>query len=539
MHRIKLVPVLALALALAAVGTTIFLQQRSLADRDAEVKLAKAETDLARLQQVPFRANANTGGSSAIARQALTAGKRRVTQTLSELLQGSPPPALRKVPASLKANFATLEKIFVIGAASGYGRHADRLGAAAGQSSGEISGLLATARAAYHERATRSHTQATAGVVGAILVLLSAFGFFFIRAQRLKREKGGLLAASREEALTDALTGLGNRRALLNDLEAQFPEAGPGEEVMLALFDLDGFKQYNDTFGHPAGDALLTRFGARLATTVEATGTAYRMGGDEFCLLTRANGDGEALVLDAAASLSDYGGAFEIGCSYGTVLSPTETSIPAEALRLADQRMYGRKAARAPASRQSADVLLQVLSERRDSLAEGVDDVASLAKGTALLLGLPKEEVQRIHLAAELHDIGKSAIPDAVLTKPDRLDAREWKFIHAHTLIGERIVAAAPSLAHTSDLVRSSHERFDGSGYPDGLAGDEIPIGARIICVCDTYDSMTSERPYCYAAPSVSALSEIRRCSGTQFDPGVVRVFCALVTERQTPAATA
>ena len=288
------------------------------------------------------------------------------------------------------------------------------------------------------------------------------------------------------------------------------------------------------------GDALLARFGARLSATIAGTGTAYRMGGDEFCLLVHADGNEEEIVLNAAAALSDAGGAFDIGCSYGSVVMPTETSIPSEALRLADQRMYGRKAALASASRQSTDVLLQVLSERGDRLAVHVGDVASLAARTAERLGLSDEEIERTRLAAELHDIGKCAIPNAVLEKPGKLDAGEWEFIRGHTLIGERIVVAAPSLAHTADLVRSSHERLDGSGYPDGLSGDQIPIGARIIAVCDAYDEMTTARPYHDATPSADALAEIRRCSGAQFDPAAVRAFCALVAEDElTPAAAA
>ena len=193
--------------------------------------------------------------------------------------------------------------------------------------------------------------------------------------------------------------------------------------------------------------------------------------------------------------------------------------------------MYGRKTAHASASRQSTDVLLQVLTERGDGLAEHVDDVAFLAGRTAERLRLPEQEIKRTRLAAELHDIGKSAIPDAVLNKSGTLDAGEWEFILGHTLIGERIVLAAPSLAHTAGLVRSSHERVDGKGYPDGLEGDQIPIGARIIAVCDTYASMTSDRAYRNATSSAAALDEIRRCSGTQFDPAAVEAFCALVTE--------
>jgi two-component system, cell cycle response regulator len=131
-----------------------------------------------------------------------------------------------------------------------------------------------------------------------------------------------------------------------------------------------------------------------------------------------------------------------------------------------------------------------------------------------------------------LHDVGKVAIPDAIITKPAKLTAAEWAFMRRHTLIGERIVAAAPSLGAAARLVRSSHEAFDGSGYPDGLAGVEIPLGSRIITVCDAFDAMISQRPYSPAKTTAEALAEVRRCSGSQFDPEIVAVFEQVLSDR-------
>jgi HD-GYP domain-containing protein (c-di-GMP phosphodiesterase class II) len=149
---------------------------------------------------------------------------------------------------------------------------------------------------------------------------------------------------------------------------------------------------------------------------------------------------------------------------------------------------------------------------------------------TAERLGLPASEVKRIGLAAELHDVGKTAIPDAILNKPGPLDTSEWEFMRQHTVIGERILLAAPSLAPTAELVRASHEAFDGSGYPDGLCGEAIPLGSRIIAACDAFDAMISERAYRAGMSVEDAIAELRRCAGTQFDPHVVDEFCA-VTE--------
>jgi diguanylate cyclase (GGDEF)-like protein len=342
-------------------------------------------------------------------------------------------------------------------------------------------------------------------------------------------ENVAMLRASREEAQTDALTGLGNRRALARVLERELPRATPAEPLVLVLFDLDGFKHYNDTFGHPAGDALLVRLGASLSAFVRGRGVAFRMGGDEFCALMEPGGRAaEPLVRGAAAALSERGEGFEIGCSYGAIELPAEAGDVAEALRIADQRMYAQKnAGRMSASRQSKDVLLRALAERNPDLRHHLSGVADLAEATALRLHLGHEEVEQVRHAAELHDVGKVAVPDAILNKPDALDEAEWAFIRRHTLIGERIVAAAPALTRVATLVRSSHERWDGTGYPDGLAGSDIPLGARIVAVADAFDAMTSPRPYSTARPAAAALEELRRCAGTQFDPAVVEAFTA------------
>jgi len=350
-----------------------------------------------------------------------------------------------------------------------------------------------------------------------------------VRTMLTFRDNVGMLRASRQEAHTDALTGLGNRRALARVLGRELPRATTAEPLVLALFDLDGFKHYNDTFGHPAGDALLVRLGARLSTFLGERGTAFRMGGDEFCALMTPGGRvADALVVGAAAALSDRGEGFEVGCSYGAIELPAEASDVADALRIADQRMYAQKnAGRMSASRQSKDVLLRALAERNPDLRHHLTGVADLAEATALRLQLGHEEVERVRLAAELHDVGKVAVPDAILAKPDALDEQEWAFIRRHTLIGERIVGAAPALTRVAALVRSSHERWDGDGYPDRLAGEDIPLGARIVAVADAFDAMTSPRPYSTTRSADDALEELRRCAGAQFDPVVVEAFAA------------
>jgi two-component system cell cycle response regulator len=334
-----------------------------------------------------------------------------------------------------------------------------------------------------------------------------------------------VLGATEIEATTDALTGLGNRRALGADLEIA---TASGDASLLLLFDLNGFKRYNDSFGHPAGDALLERLGGCLRDAVGAAGTAYRMGGDEFCVLLGA-GAGERTVSAAAAALSERGDGFAISASQGRAAIPAEATTPAEALRTADQRMYqDKRSARGPAGEQATHALLRVLTERHPDVGDHSHGVADLAEAVARHMGADDEQALEVRAGAELHDIGKAAIPDAILSKPGPLDDAEWAFMRRHTLIGERIVASAHALTNVARLVRSSHERWDGAGYPDGLAGDAIPLGARIVFVCDAFDAMLGDRPYSAALAFEPALAELERCAGSQFDPQVVAAFVAV-----------
>jgi diguanylate cyclase (GGDEF)-like protein len=538
-------PLLVLVLGLLAIATITALQSRSAASRDAQLKLATVKIELGKLQTAPFQAHASTGGSPLLARRLIRSSKGKIDATLAALGRSDPPAELRALRRPLRANYATIDKIYALGASDvGYGRAADALATVSARAAGATTRLLDGASREYDHRASRAQRQATIGSGSLILLLLVAFGWLYRRAARarglaesLVDENARLLALSREEALHDSLTGLPNRRALIYDLTAAMSRASEDYPLVLSLFDLDGFKQYNDTFGHLAGDALLTRLAERLARAVDGVGTAYRMGGDEFCVVAPlAAAPAGALPRLAGDALSESGDAFSIGCSYGITRVPSEASSVEEALRLADQRMYEHKAGGTSASRQSTDVLLQVLSERSTELHDHLGDVAHLAVLTAQALALPQHEVTRIQLAAELHDVGKTAIPDTLLNKPGKLDAEEWEFMRGHTLTGERIVRAAPSLAHTADLVRSCHERYDGNGYPDGLAGDAIPLGASIIAVCDAYDAMVTDRPYRSAMPVADAIAELRRCSGTQFDPAVTAAFCALAPIAPQPA---
>jgi two-component system, cell cycle response regulator len=386
-------------------------------------------------------------------------------------------------------------------------------------------GLVAVALQAY-ELVSPVNGLARTLDVAAVLAVVIRWGFTF-------RDYSRVLDASQREALSDAVTGLGNRRKLMRDLDEV---VATEQQMTVAIFDLDGFKSYNDSFGHAAGDALLTRLSAALDTTTTTVGgRAYRMGGDEFCALLP---DGTDLELIAAA-LREDGSGFTVDCSYGCARVPCEAPDGLSALRLADQRMYAVKNARpVSATSQTRDLLVRVLAEREPDLHDHVLDVGALAREVARELGIPEQEHPEIVHGAELHDVGKIAIPESILHKPGPLDDDEWAYMKRHTLIGERFLLSVPALRAVGRLVRSSHERWDGGGYPDGLAAEDIPLGARIISVCDAYDAMVTDRPYRRGTDAQSALEELRRCAGSQFDPRVVQAFCA-VAERSALARAA
>jgi len=348
------------------------------------------------------------------------------------------------------------------------------------------------------------------------------------------RENGQLLEHSRHEALTDALTGLANRRKLLIDLEDELDRARDGEPRRLLLFDLNGFKAYNDTFGHPAGDALLARLATKLVAAVGPAGDAYRMGGDEFCVLLPAE---EPELHQVAEALCESGEGFMVTSAYGTAVIPDDATTVSTALSVADKRLYAHKELLAEIRRGTAhEPLLRTLAEREPELRAHVADVSSLAVRVGERLGLAVDELEELRLAAELHDVGKLAIPDIVLQKTEPLDAAEWGFIHSHTLIGQRILGAAPALRPVGAIVRSTHENWDGTGYPDGLAGEAIPLAARIIAVCDAYSAITRDRPYRPARTTEEAVAELRRCADQQFDAQVVELLCAVLADEAQPA---
>lgn len=364
--------------------------------------------------------------------------------------------------------------------------------------------------------------------LGIVAVALAAASLLAVLARLAItfEQNARMLTKTRSDAFTDALTGLANRRQLVADLDAALA-ARPAEDQVLALYDLDGFKTYNDSFGHPAGDDLLSRLGAQLAAAMAPFGKAYRLGGDEFCVLgSTRSASSEEICRIAEDALSERGRGFSVTASWGMARIPAEAVTPTEALRIADRRMYARKGRRADSARsQTRGVLLRALHEREPELERHLDGVAQLAAAVGRRMNLDAEDLDVLVRAAELHDIGKIAIPDEILHKPGPLSDSEWALMRKHTEIGERVLAAAPALGPVAKVVRSTHERWDGSGYPDGLAGREIPLSSRIIHVCDAFNAITEGRSYKRPLSREQALQELQRGAGTQFDPELVRVL--------------
>jgi len=531
--RNLVIPLVAASLAVLAFVGVVVLQHRATGYRHAQATLADAESQFGEASTLPL-ALIDHAEPTQVIRQQLSAEEAGVNNAVAGLTRSWPTPALAVAAARIATDFRALNLLAGVVFSDPQlqqptdALHMLQLGSSLKQEVTAVTASVQNAKDRYNTLASQADNEALGGTFLALAVLLAAFLVFYTRWLKL-------LNATRRDARSDALTGLGNRRALIEALDVELPAATEQDPLVLTVYDLDGFKAYNDSFGHLAGDALLARVAARLQATVGPSGNAYRMGGDEFCCLVSLSREEIDMHIEASRdALSETGAGFEIGCSAGCVLLPHEAATPDAALALADQRMYERKgASKRSATRQTADALLEVLNQRDSDLREHIGGVADLAVRTAQALALPEVEVEKVRLAAELHDVGKSAIPETILNKPAALNDEEWQFIRDHTLIGERIVRAAPALATVAQLIRSSHERVDGNGYPDGLAGESIPLGARIVAACDAFDAMTSHRPYRQATTVDEAVAELRRARGTQFDARVVDAVCAIVEQRE------
>jgi len=353
-------------------------------------------------------------------------------------------------------------------------------------------------------------------------------------------------------ALTDPLTGLGNHRHFHERLQRELQSAEEdGTALTLCFVDIDDFKRINDRFGHPSGDRVLSQVAGRL----RQGGEAFRLGGDEFAVLLP--GQNERGALSVATSIVDrIGGlavdpAGQITVSAGVATYPSQGVGRDELIRFADSALYwakehGKNRVRvwrpdvvelAELKRLAAGPDRAARYRAAASLAKAVDArdvytgshserVAELAALVAARLGADMETVELTRLAASLHDLGKLAIPEEILRKPGELTESERLVLERHPHIGYRMLESL-GVDPVAQWVLHHHERWDGCGYPDGLPGEEIPLGARVIFVADAYDAMTSDRVYRQRLSDEDAMDELFRCAGSQFDPDVVAALAA------------
>jgi diguanylate cyclase (GGDEF)-like protein len=360
----------------------------------------------------------------------------------------------------------------------------------------------------------------------------------FLRMLETNRRQLRALARQRREALNDGVTGLRNRASLEADIGAA--AAAPGDGWVLVLLELDGLEAHNDRLGYAAGDEVLRSFARQLVSAVAPLGgIAYRVAASRLAVLVPA-GDrrlGE-IVLAATNSLHSEELDARLSRTYGEVAIPSEAEDAEAAFQVAGRRLAAqRQRQHRSARRQAHAVLMTALAARHPELRDDLRVAAYRTISLARRLDVGREELDDIALAAELQGIGLLAMPDALLENEARFASSEIKPIHNHPLEGERIVSAAPGLTPVASLVRSSAERFDGTGSPDGLAGEAIPLGARIIAVAIAFVTMTSTRPHRPAQSAADAMAELRRCAGERFDPRIVEALADDLAEEAAPAA--
>lgn len=349
----------------------------------------------------------------------------------------------------------------------------------------------------------------------------------FARMLETNRRQSRQLAEQQREAIQDRTTGLRNRPALESDIAAA--ATAPGDGWVLVAVELSGVDTQVDRRGYAAGDALLRGFARQLLEAVTPLGgIAYRVGASRLAALVPA-GDrslGE-IVLATTGSLHSEDAEVPLGRAYGEVTIPDEAADAETALRVAGQRLATqRERQQRSARRQAHAVLMEALSARHPELRDDLRVAAYRAISLARRLGMGPQEIDDVALAAELQGIGLLAAPEP---EPGG----------EHPLEGERIAAAAPGLASVAALVRSSAERYDGSGGPDRLAGEAIPAGARVVAVAVAFARLTAPRSHRPAPTSEDALADLRSRSGTQFDPRVVEALAAELAEESAPLAAA
>jgi diguanylate cyclase (GGDEF)-like protein len=401
---------------------------------------------------------------------------------------------------------------------------------------------------------------------------------------RLAHAINGIAASlvdTTDRATVDRLTGVANRQALLASLFSEVERASRYERPLCVAFvDIDHFKTVNDTYGHAAGDIVLRGVAQAIAENLRASDLVGRYGGEEFMLILTETTveEGAALseklrtLVERSRFTVEGNAELSVTISIGIVGGVGKQLRMEHLVRDADAAMYSAKSLgrnqtyifeepdedsrvpRAPISDAGRARAVEIGREAREAATDLLTSyiaplphyrgqpsalIASIVVDMARRLELPEGEIDRIKVAALLHDVGKVAVPDSILDKPAALTPAEWRTVVQHPRIGQVILEHAAALRDAVPIILHHHERFGGHGYPYGLRANEIPLGARIVAIADAYDAMTHDRPYKLAMPHDAAIAELRLHAGTQFDPELVVLFCDLYADRApTPDPT-
>jgi len=372
-------------------------------------------------------------------------------------------------------------------------------------------------------------------------------------------ENAQLYARLEQKSRIDELTGLFNRRYFEERLKEELSRHSRyGDVFSIFMIDLDNFKAYNDVYGHPAGDILLGHIGRIIKNSVRNVDQAFRYGGDEFVVILPQTARDAAYVVaervrrQIAEEMQKK--AIAVTCSIGLASYPADGMLSGELVDVADTALYHAKRTGGNRIFLSSKILskppddwgIPGIDTRPGSLSEVYDIATAVeakdpytyghskkvniyAVALAEAIGLSPDEVSALSAAALLHDIGKVGIPDKVLNKKGKLTKEDWETIKAHPKLGANIISNIPKLAPSVNSILYHHERWDGSGYPEGLKGEEIPIEARILAVADSFEAMTSARPYRPALSLEEVITELRQGAGLQFDPKLVEVFIGII----------
>jgi diguanylate cyclase (GGDEF)-like protein len=345
----------------------------------------------------------------------------------------------------------------------------------------------------------------------------------------------------RELALQDGLTKLYNRRYFE---DALFEYSGRVcDSLSIILMDIDGLKIINDTLGHISGDQILISIAEILKSIFTQAVCVARVGGDEFGVLLSGSVQGkiELQLKKLDAAIKDYNHKhvpLSLSVSFGYSHIENDIADISIMYREADNKMYQNKLLKERSNRNSIVKTLMKTLEAKDFITEGhAQRMEKLAERMGLALLLPQDRMDRLSLLAKFHDIGKVGIPDSILMKEGKLNDSEWEIMKSHSSIGKRIAEVSSELRDIAELILYHHERWDGAGYPLGLREDDIPVECRILSIVDTFDAMTNDRPYRKALPHETAIKEILRCSGTQFDRQLVELFASIADTAPSSAA--